>query len=151
MYKVIIKLIILSCIVFTSCRNINHDFQNFIESIGNKQVDLDNIEFIVVIPEAGCSGCISYMEDFYLQNNKVKSLFFVFSNIVSQKMLKSKIKINESNTLLDIDNKIMDCYPSDKKIYPCVLELDNGFIKNIYYQFPEENGLSIVKQKLNLQ
>lgn len=59
MYKVIIKLIILSCIVFTSCRNINHDFQNFIESIGNKQVDLDNIEFIVVIPEAGCSGCIS--------------------------------------------------------------------------------------------
>lgn len=53
----------------------------------------------------------------------------VISNIVSQKMLKSKIKINESNTLLDIDNKIMDCYPSDKKIYPCVLELDNGFIK----------------------
>lgn len=53
--------------------------------------------------------------------------------------------------MLDIDNKIMDCYPSDKKIYPCVLELDNGFIKNIYYQSPEENGLSIVKQKLNLQ
>lgn len=50
-----------------------------------------------------------------LQNNKVKSLFFVFSNIVSQKMLKSKIKINESNTLLDIDNKIMDCYPSVEK------------------------------------
>lgn len=114
-------------------------------------LDKDNFKYIVIIPGAGCAGCISYVEDFYTRYNKEKSIYYVFTNIVSQKILKNKVLINESNTFCDVENKVMDFYPADMKIYPCVLELNSGEVENVYYQSPSQDALHILKTKMKLQ
>lgn len=115
------------------------------EQLSNRKID-----FIVIIPNQGCAGCISYMEDFYIHNNENPSIAFVFTNITSLKILKMKIKINDSSTYLDIDNRIMDYYPENKKLYPCIIELNDGKIKSVHYQSPQEDGLFFLIKKLNI-
>ena len=151
MFKVMSRSILVGlCMLFLACQHRFSGFQQAVASIDYKNVNIENIRFIIVIPEAGCAGCISYVEEFYLNNKNNESLFFVFSNIVSLKMLKSKLQLNESNTYLDLDNRFMDCYPSEQALYPCVLDVQHGIIRNIYYQSPKEDGLSIVQQKMNI-
>lgn len=149
MYKQIIYLVFINLFLI-GCQSPQTKFQQAIATIEYKNLKLENIKFIIIIPEAGCAGCISNIEEFYTQNSNNESLFFIFSNIMSQKMLKSKLQINNSNTFLDIENKLMECYPEEKKIYPCILEFEEGKIKNIYYQSPDENGLFILKNKLKI-
>lgn len=149
MYKQIIYLVFINLFLI-GCQSPQTKFQQAVTTIEHKNLKLENIKFIIIIPEAGCAGCISNIEEFYTQNSNNESLFFIFSNIMSQKMLKSKLQINNSNTFLDIENKLMECYPEEKKIYPCILEFEEGKIKNIYYQSPDENGLFILKNKLKI-
>ena len=84
------------------------------------------------------------MENFYNHNQQDNSIRYVFTNVVSLKDLKNKIRIKPDNTIIDVDNKVLKYYERDKKIYPCILKLKNGKITNVYYQSPQEDGLSLI-------
>lgn len=137
-----LNIILLMSVFFMiyGCCNIDSKYQDLYNSVTEK-VD-GNIKYIVIIPEVGCGGCISYAEDFYKLNNNRKELFFIFTNVMSQKKIKQKVSINQRNTFIDKENTIMDYFPMDKRIYPCILEVNNGRVKNVYFQSPEEDGLS---------
>ena len=104
-------------------------------------VDKAELKYIIIIPNQGCGGCITYAEDFYLNNKCRNDMFFVFTNIVSLKVLYLDIKIRTENTLLDINNKFIEILPNDKIIYPIVLFIDNGKVKKIEFQSPDNNIL----------
>ncbi len=49
----------------------------------------------------------------------------------------------------DKNNQLLVIGEADKKIYPCILQLGNGKITDIYYQSPYEDGFSIVEKYFN--
>lgn len=137
-----IVVILLFCI---SCQSETNRFQEYIQKNTHLEIT-SNIKYIVIIPSAGCGGYISYMEEFYRNNKELQSVIYIFTNFISKKMLSLKIGSNFStNTYLDEKNIVMDYYPRDKQIYPCILELSNGKIKSVHYQSPLEDGLSIIQ------
>lgn len=124
--------------------NSNNSICNYYDSLINEcftGVDKAELKYIIIIPNQGCGGCITYAEDFYLNNKCRNDMFFVFTNIVSLKVLYLDIKIRTENTLLDINNKFIEILPNDKIIYPIVLFIDNGKVKKIEFQSPDNNIL----------
>lgn len=137
------KILLLLILIFISCTHIENkkQFSQVIQNIFNVE-DLKQTDYIVIIPNHGCAGCITSLELFYNNNREASNIKYIFTNIISSKILKQKIKINNENTYLDYNNDILNAYPAEKQIYPCILEIENGEIINIYYQSPKENGLS---------
>lgn len=93
---------------------------------------------------AGCGGCITVAEEFYKDFSSCENIRFIFTNILSEKMLNMKLKINKSNTCLDSNNSILKVLPSEAKIYPCIISLKNNKVVKITYQSPNEEGFSII-------
>lgn len=145
--RIYIKLILVLLLVCTSCQSEENLFQRYLQESKMLKIT-SSVEFVVIIPGAGCGGCISYVEEFYKRNKNLQSVVYIFTNVVSQKMLSLKIGSEFSqNTYIDEENKVMDYYPRDKRIYPCILELSDGQVTRVHYQSPDEDGLSIIKQK----
>jgi thiol-disulfide isomerase/thioredoxin len=105
-------------------------------------IELTNTDYIVIIPNQGCGGCITVAEQFYNEHKMAKNVKFIFTNIISQKMLNQKVQIFSNNTFLDTNNIMLKSYPKNKNLYPCILKLKNGAIIEISYQSPEENGFN---------
>ncbi len=85
--------------------------------------ELENIKEgakITIIPGSGCTGCISGIESFAMQNANSDSLFFVFTRINSIKLFHNRFGksfINSPNIILDTENKFK--YENkDYEIYP---------------------------------
>jgi carbonic anhydrase len=101
-----------------------------------------NIDYIIIIPNQGCGGCITAAEEFYKKQKMSKNMKFIFTNIISQKTLKRKIQVFSHNTFLDTSNIMLKSYPKNKSLYPCILKLKDGAIAGIVYQSPTENGFN---------
>ncbi|MBR2456261.1 MAG: hypothetical protein IKB31_03750 [Bacteroidaceae bacterium] len=142
-------LICFMLLVMTSCHTEINRFQEFILTHEQLNVSPD-VEFIIIVPNQGCGGCITYMEDFYKNNKYNEKILFIFTNVISKKMLAYKIGEVGENTYIDYKNEFIKCYPEGKSIYPCVLEIKNNSVKNIYYQSPKEDGISIIRSKLKI-
>ena len=93
---------------------------------------------VIVIPNAGCNGCITFAESFYKKNYKREDLFFVFTNIISLKLLKLKLNINitkQPNVFVDANN-IFSQY--NGAIYPVSIlyNCEDQEINSIKFQEP---------------
>jgi len=107
--------------------------------------------FYVIIPNQGCDGCITFMEDFVIKNYKVnKNIAFIFTRINSKKLLKLKIgrqALESENVFLDMDNTIS--FPDkSKEIYPMILCIKKGQVSEIFYQSPFQEGIDLLTKKL---
>ncbi|ADQ79705.1 hypothetical protein Palpr_1560 [Paludibacter propionicigenes WB4] len=111
-------------------------------------VDLNNIDYLVIIPSQGCGGCITGAENYYMENRKNRKIKFIFTNIISMKTLKQKINIDPHSVFLDKDNIFLTAYPVEKQIYPVVLKLKNLKITAIYFQSPESDAFGKIKKSL---
>ena len=102
------------------------------------------IDYVVIVPNQGCGGCITLAEEFYADFSACDNIRFIFTNILSKKMLNIKLEVNKSNTYLDSNNDILKILPSEAKIYPCIISLNEGEVVKITYQSPKEDGFSII-------
>ena len=143
MRHILNSVIVLFAILFCGCQL--EEKRRFQDLLDNKLNITNDIQYVVIIPNEGCGGCISHMEDFYNRHKNNKSILYIFTNIVSKKILINKIGSPNENTILDYKNEIMNYYPNDKRIYPCILEIYNRKIKEVYYQSPFEDGIAIIK------
>ncbi|WP_177181181.1 hypothetical protein [Parapedobacter koreensis] len=102
-------------------------FESFLEDNGKSKSDYTRI---LVIPNAGCTGCISRAESFFLEQYNDQKILFIFTLI-------SDIKLFESGRIgpyISNDNVIVDQRGQLPKLgfhsqYPCVLKgEDNEYI-----------------------
>lgn len=141
---------LLVCLVAfcVSCKNANSSLDVPFLS-GN----LSNVNFILVVPDAGCNGCISEAEKFVVQNCKtLKNVLFVFTNIKSKKQL--KLRVGDSvyyhpMVIIDTINKYAD--NSSNNIYPKIFYLQKGNVEKVEYQSPmNPSAIERLKMKINL-
>lgn len=106
---------------------------------------------ILVIPGAGCHGCITSAEFFVKDHiQEYDNVLFVFTSVKSVKVLKMKLgneMMDRRNVQLDLDNVFFN-YKIKEAIYPVVVYLKNKRVCHIEYVSPE-NKYSI-KQLLEL-
>ncbi len=129
------------CAVFlTSCKNDGISLQfNEAYQAANVQVDLHEIDIVLIIPNAGCQGCISTLEQFVLnRNGQLQRLLIVFTNYSSTKAL----RVRFSSKILDGPNVYLDSanlFGQGKlsSMYPVILYLEEGSVKKAEYVSPE--------------
>lgn len=101
-------------------KNYNEDIISKIERLLEEEII--NYKYVVLIPNSGCTGCITTAENFFLENNKNKEIKFIFTYILSKKNLQLRLSsenLSRNNILLDISNKFY--LPQYKEsIYPIV-------------------------------
>lgn len=132
---------------FVSCNNQNVVIEKFSSSLYEIVSDsaLSDTDYIIIIPNQGCGGCITGAEKFYEENKDASNVIFIFTNIISQKILNQKVSITHHNTYIDKTNIVLRAYPKGKSIYPCALTLRNKIIVGFEFHSPENDALSKVK------
>lgn len=109
---------------------------------------LDSLHYVVVIPDQGCAGCVNVAEVFYRDFSKRDDILFVFTNILSVKMLNYKLSINNTNTIIDTTNLYMNMFKQKEKIYPTAVVMKDGLASAILVQSPRQSGLRAIRNHL---
>lgn len=96
---------------------------------------------IIILPGTGCTGCITKIEDFFIENYKNSDFLFVLTNITSVKTMNHKVKddlTQVANVYLDFEN-VFSRYESS--IYPVsiVIDCDKLEVKKIDFLGPDQN------------
>lgn len=144
-------LCLLFCIVhLTNCQE-NKQAELF-SSLKRLDPEMHSSQFYVIIPNQGCDGCISNMEDFVIKNHKdYTDVKFIFTRITSKKILKLRLGndvLSQKNIVLDSENTVV--FPEkEKEIYPMVVCIQNNHVSDIFYQSPFEDGISILSKKIS--
>lgn len=150
--KLSIISILFAIIFLGSCSNSYNAEYSFLNSaintIGESVTDYN---YIVIIPGAGCHGCIQESEYFLKQNLNNKNILFVLSNPASLKILQNKIGVklrDYSNILINRNSDFK--VPTQNAVYPCVIYLDDDAqIDRIDFQTPQTSALHDLSTKLN--
>ncbi len=141
--RIMFYIIMFFTILFLSCKNSNNNLYKELTKLPNLKLNM--VDYILIVPNQGCGGCITYAEEFYNKNKESDNLYFIFTQIASLKNIKSKLKLNSSNTYIDAKNSFVKFFPEDMKIYPCLIAIVNGKIKTITYNKPNQNVLQTIK------
>ena len=138
--------------VFVSCNETpatNNLISKLTENTFKKH--LNSISYIVILPNTGCAGCITGVEDFAITNaSKYPNILFVFTKIVSKKTLKNKLGTDFlalKNVYLDTENEWAGVIAGKNEIYPNILKYSNGKLVKIRYQSPKDTD--VIRDLLN--
>lgn len=123
----------------------NNQLEKYLETKGvNRQI----FDFAVIIPRAGCSGCISKAENFFLdyqkQSNNSKRIAFIFTKFESKKLLRLKFGkdlTERQNVFFDKENEISKLLTYDDQ-YPVLIKFQSLGIEIIQ----ESDKTSFIKQ-----
>ena len=103
----------------------------------------DSTEFCIVLPEVGCTGCISGTLYSILENKSSfssmqKKNLIVFTAVNSRKMLLRNMQVDsigELNCIVDMENKYL--LDTNDKIYPIIMTVREGKITEAMIQSPD--------------
>lgn len=137
-------------LIFTllSCKKSTQEIEYTFLSNSIEQINIaNNYEWIVVLPGAGCHGCIQEGEYFMKENIDNRKILFVLINTSSLKLLQQKIgvKLKEHSNVY-IDKDFIFDIPSNNVIYPCVIRLEKGKIKQFEFQSPKNAAFHKIKK-----
>ena len=104
MNKVIVHILILLSLF--GCRLVNFEqavkksFENYLDSATY------SYQYIMLIPNSGCTGCISEAEYFFKEYKYNDKIIFIFTHVISKKDLRirmGKENLQRKNVLIDND------------------------------------------------
>ena len=135
-----------------SCNNeksvyqtLDTEFKNCLDSVtGSKNI---NVPVYMVIPRAGCGGCITSAEVFLLTSlhdpKNHPYIKFILTNFDSEKILKDRYgEYYRSNKLIIDKNNIFNANASLKSIYPTIYFFDKTEkLYKVSACSPSENGI----------
>jgi hypothetical protein len=146
-YFAILSMIFL--FLFLSCKKTDKERETQSINAGIEQLKLgNNINWLIILPNMGCTGCIQEGEAFMKDNITNAKIFFVVTKLQSLKILQQKI----GRKIVDLPNVFIDrnntfSIPTSNGIYPCIVQLKNGNTINYEFQSPS-NGQAFEQLKL---
>lgn len=145
----------LSCSLF-ACNSKDREVNKIQNTFDQNGIAFEKeLKICLIIPGAGCEGCIASGIFFLKQHldafsRNQEDNIVIFSSITSQKLLERNFENNEwleLNKIIDTDNDYIVC--GEKRIYPLVLYLDNGKIIDYAYQSPDSDALNVLQERLS--
>lgn len=124
-----ISILSLILLVFVSCSQDNNEFESKIDrdSLQNlleiQDLGLASFKKIVIIPNAGCDGCISDAEKKFIDNYKSLDTLFVFTRIADIKLFSNSLPdkaLKSKNVLIDTNNSLNSF--GFQSMYPSIIE-----------------------------
>lgn len=115
--------------------------QMFVDFVTRELPNRNQYSHYIIIPGAGCEGCISGTEYFVKENYQRADILYIFTNIESVKILKFKLGkdlIESSNVIIDTENKFNRPTNDVNSIYPMILAFENNKVTQISYVSPED-------------
>lgn len=132
---------------FISCKEKTEKIEKNFLSKSLEQIDIPlNYQWIVIIPGAGCHGCIQEGELFMKRNIENHNILYILTKTSSVKILQQKtgIHLNEYSNVY-LDTKKQFDIPTDNAIYPCIVKLKNGKVLSHSFQSPGTNAFRQIK------
>lgn len=134
-------------LLFISCKEKTEEIEKNFLSKSLEQIDIPmNYQWIVIIPGAGCHGCIQEGELFMKRNIENQNILYILTKTSSVKILQQKTGIHLSEySNVYLDTKKQFDIPTDNAIYPCIVELKNGKVLSHTFQSPETNAFRQIR------
>ncbi|MDR2008942.1 MAG: hypothetical protein LBQ22_00475 [Bacteroidales bacterium] len=150
--KIYLNTLIILCFLFgVSCSNNKSNSyiekENLLSAI--KSIKVDSFQWIIVLPGLGCHGCIQEAELFMKEYIENEHILFILTKVESIKILQQKIEVSikdRKNVYIDKNNVFG--IKSENGIYPCIIKLDGGEMKNYSFQSPGNPAFDILKEIL---
>lgn len=149
-YRKTIIVLAFSCLwMQVSCSSPNWSENDLLRTFNFSTLQKKKISrynFIFIIPNSGCSGCISNAESFFIehQNQKSNKILFIFNRIISKKKFNIRFKSYTEGFSNVIVFDGIDSYP---EIYPVILIKKQANI-NQHFVSPKEDGIKILVEEL---
>ncbi len=93
---------------------------------------------VFIIPGSGCTGCISDVENYAINNKNSDTLYFIFTRLKSVKLFRNRFGnsfVESKNIILDTGNTYQ--YKDNKMdIYPVMYKMENEKIILVNYLKP---------------
>lgn len=89
---------------------------------------LSDYSYVVIIPRRGCHSCTMEADAFFKKHRDNDKCLFIFTNLVSEKLLKIEVGydiVNQTNVIIDKDNHFYSSHYIDSG-YPLLLTRQNG-------------------------
>lgn len=146
-----IILLVIGSLLGEGCKENREKIEKDVLSHAIAQLDTcAQYEWIVILPGAGCHGCIQEGEFFMKENIANPRILFVLTSISSLKILQQKtgIRIDEhANIYIDRDNYFK--IPTEHAIYPCIIQVKEGEILQHAFQSPKSTAFRTIKNIFN--
>lgn len=149
-----LKILMVLCFLFGgSCfnnkKNVSQDIEKENLLFAIESIKIDEFQWIVILPGLGCHGCIQEAEIFMKEYIENEQILFVLTKVESIKILQQKIGFSikdRDNVYIDRNNVFE--IKSENGIYPCVIRLEDGKIKNYSFQSPGNPAFDTLREIL---
>jgi len=131
------KLVIFICffVLTISCSKTKKEiFKEQLQMVDTK-IDFEKYDYIVIIPNEGCTDCITKASDYFIKDiENLKRTIVIYTSISDNKIFKLKLPksyLNHRNVFLDKSGFLENFEISS--VYPQILKMEHGkivFIKN---------------------
>lgn len=139
-------------ILIISCTKEESQEELLLNGLEQAGISLADKEAVLIIPGAGCDGCISGAQYFVIDNlDSLRQFAVIFTGIGSKKAL--KVQLGEHtfwHKSVYIDSADWVYLPEITDVYPTIAYLGDLKIDSIVYQSPE-NPMALDEMKLFLQ
>jgi len=134
-------ILIIGLIFLSSCHKSEMEIESEFLNEALKPIDaIDNVNWVVILPGAGCQGCIQEGEFFMKEYVDNKNILFILTKIESLKILQNKLEINiDDYPNIYVDSKESFSVPTDNRIYPCIAKIKDGEVEMHGFQSPNES------------
>jgi hypothetical protein len=132
----LLKFILALIVVFeiTGCTS-RADYSELQQNLSNVLTveTLKKVDSVVVLPSVGCGGCITNAMAYLVKNSdSLKNIAVVFTKITDRKAFRMAVPEDFlNNDLVHIDDSSRITVPEPFTIYPSVIYLNKGKIKEL--------------------
>ena len=145
-FSIVLLFTILAACSSTSDKPAVRELEKWLENHPN------NYSHCLIIPGAGCEGCILETEYFVKKYSGRSDILFIFTRVETVKLLKYKLgeeTFINGNVLIDTENRFEVIEKDINNIYPVVCRLKNNKVEDLHYVSPKEDAMQQLEDYIN--
>jgi hypothetical protein len=145
MIKRILTALVLGISIFSCSEDWNNRIERKLAIIDSKMQSIPDSFYYLIIPNSGCSGCISEAEMFVFKKmESVNPMKVIYTRMTSEKIVRAYVEDYSIRSRILFDSRNVFEYPDVKlEIYPLLIFMKNQKVNKLVYQRPGESIVSI--------